>query len=198
MISDLEYFDSSLNLSNLLNNDIHMLDFINNENNPMDFLDNNIIINLLNSDFNSKFPLLDLPEENKNVSEENKNLPEENKNVPEENKNLPEENKNLPEENKNVSNTINLFNTINLSKLRENNKRQRQLNINKASQRTRKRQKIKSKLMDYHIQFLHKNIKEIIKLLKDKNRNDLILFLESMHNEIDKYTENLIKELNKV
>jgi len=83
-------------------------------------------------------------------------------------------------------------------------KRQRQLKINSASRRCRKKQKIKAKLMELHIKDLHSNMQKLYKfapLQVSVNTTDmleLISTIQIIQNDIKTYNENIIKELEKV
>ena len=77
-------------------------------------------------------------------------------------------------------------------------KRQRQLRINKSSQKTRKKQKIKSELMESYIKSLHINIKELLTSLENVDINKLVSGIYQMNKGINEYAENLIKELEQI
>lgn len=77
-------------------------------------------------------------------------------------------------------------------------KRQRQLQINKSSQKTRKKIKLKLNLMETHITKTQQLITNIHNSLHMKDIPNLILYIENANNEMKNYNEYLIKELKKI
>jgi len=77
-------------------------------------------------------------------------------------------------------------------------KRIRQNKINSASRKCRKKQKIKSKMMDLYITQVHENIKKLYTSLDNLNMQEVITMVHQMNGEMNDYNKNIIKEVNKI
>jgi hypothetical protein len=77
-------------------------------------------------------------------------------------------------------------------------KRIRQNKINSASRKCRKKQKIKSKMMDSYITQVHENIKKLYTSLDNLNMQEVITMVHQMNGEMNDYNKNIIKEVNKI
>ena len=77
-------------------------------------------------------------------------------------------------------------------------KRIRQIKINSASRKCRKKQKIKTKLMESYITQVHGNIKKLFTSLDNLNMQEVISMVYQMNGDMNDYSKNIIKEVNKI
>ena len=77
-------------------------------------------------------------------------------------------------------------------------KRIRQNKINSASRRCKKKQKIKSKMMESYITQVHENIKKLYTLVDNLNMQEVITMVYKINYDMDDYSKNIIKEINKI
>lgn len=77
-------------------------------------------------------------------------------------------------------------------------KRIRQNKINSASKKCRQRQKIKSKLMESYIKQVNENINKLYTSLQDVNILEVMTRIYQMTADMNDYSENIIKEVNKI
>ena len=175
MLSDLDYFDDIINLVDELYNT--------NTINLVDELYNTNTINLVDELYNTN--TINFPYVEQNTNTINLSNLEQNTNTI----NL-EQNTNIIDNKKRKSLEVKL--------IVHDKKRQRQLRINKSSQKTRKKQKIKSALMESYIKSLHINIKELLTSLENVDIKKLVSGIYQMNKGINEYAENLIKELEQI
>lgn len=108
--------------------------------------------------------------------------------------------KNTFNNNNHLTSTSNLNNNNNNKNLINQNSitKKRQLRINKSSQKTRKKIKIKLNFMETHITNIQQLITKIHNCVQIIDIPNLILHIENANKEIKNYNENLIEELKKI
>jgi exonuclease VII large subunit len=77
-------------------------------------------------------------------------------------------------------------------------KRIRQNKINSASRKCRQKQKIKSKLMESYIIQVNENINKLYTSLENVNMLEVMTRIYQMTADMNDYSENIIKEVNKI
>ena len=77
-------------------------------------------------------------------------------------------------------------------------KRIRQNKINSASRKCRQKQKIKSKLMESYIIQVNENINKLYTSLENVNMLEVMTRVYQMTADMNDYSENIIKEVNKI
>jgi hypothetical protein len=77
-------------------------------------------------------------------------------------------------------------------------KRIRQNKINSASRRCKKKQKIKSIMMESYITQVHENIKKLYTFVDNLNMQEVITMVYKINCDMDDYSKNIIKEINKI
>ena len=90
------------------------------------------------------------------------------------------------------------LNTSDNTDLTTSKKRIRQIKINSASRKCRKKQKIKTKLMESYITQVHGNIKKLFTSLDNLNMQEVISMVYQMNGDMNDYSKNIIKEVNKI
>ena len=74
----------------------------------------------------------------------------------------------------------------------------RQNKINSASRKCRQKQKIKSKLMESYIIQVNENINKLYTSLENVNMLEVMTRIYQMTADMNDYSENIIKEVNKI